>query len=79
MFVCCVCVGLMVCLPPRLSIASSMIWHDVDPVWFVKQVSHLLYGSCIGINSKRGVRIEMYHKNQPNKKKVVLYKLLLSP
>ena len=39
-----VCVCVFPCL--RLLITSSMIWHDMKPIWLVKQVLQLLYGNC---------------------------------
>ena len=33
--------------------------------------------AVVGIVSKRGLRIEAHHKNQPNKSKLALYKPLL--
>ena len=33
--------------------------------------------AIFGINSRRGLRIEACHRNQPNKSKVALYKPLL--
>ena len=33
--------------------------------------------AVIGIASRRGLRIEAHHRNQPNKSKLVLYKVLL--
>ena len=38
-----ICVS--VCPPLRLAITSGMIWYDMDPIWLVKQVLQLLYGS----------------------------------
>jgi len=32
------CVHVCVCLPPRLLIASDMIWCDIELLWLVKQV-----------------------------------------
>ena len=32
--------------------------------------------ATVGINSKRGLRIEVHHRNQPNKSKIALYKPL---
>ena len=33
--------------------------------------------AIVGIVSRRGLRIEVHHKNQPNKSKLLLYKPLL--
>ena len=41
----CVCVCVSVCPPPRLVITSGVMWRDMDPIWLVKQVLQLLYGS----------------------------------
>ena len=42
----CVCLCVYVCPPPRLLITSNTMWHDMDPIWLVKQVLQLLYGNC---------------------------------
>ena len=61
----CMRVCMYMCLPPRLLI-SGMMWHDID---------HMIE---VDIVSRRGwLCIEARHKNQPNKNKLVLYKLLL--
>ena len=39
-------VCLCVCLPPTLLMTSGVMWHNVDPIWLVKQVLQLLYGNC---------------------------------
>ena len=46
----CVCVFVCVCVclfvRPRLLITSGVMWRDLDPIEFVKQVLLLLYGNC---------------------------------
>ena len=60
------------CLPPRLSITSGIMCLDMDLIWLVKQALQLLHGSII---SRCGFTIEVYQRNQPNKSKLLLYKL----
>ena len=44
------------------------MWRDMDPIWLAKQVKHLLYDCYIvGMISRRGFRVEVHHRNQPNK------------
>ena len=71
----CVCVCMCVCLSllTRLLITSGVIWHDVDSVSLVKQGSKPLYGSCSHYQ-----QWAWPHRNQPNKNKFLLYKLLVS-
>ena len=65
----CVCVSAL-----RLLIASGMIWTPID--WLNKLYS--FYVAAIVNNiSKRGLTIEVRHKNQPNKRILALYKPLL--
>ena len=46
----CVCVCVFacacVCPPLRLLITGGVMWHDMNPIWLVKQVLQLLYGNC---------------------------------
>ena len=43
----CACACVCVCVPiPRLLTTSGLMWRDVDPMRFVKQVLQLLYGNC---------------------------------
>ena len=65
------------CLPPRLLITISMMWHDMDSMLLVKQVLKLNIAAIVSIVSRCGLRIELHCMNQSNKIKQVLYKLLL--
>ena len=47
-----------VCVLPRLFITSGMIWHDMDPIWLVKNVLKLLYIK-VGIINGCGFCIDM--------------------
>ena len=40
------CECVFVCVSLRLLITSGMTWHDMNPIWLVKQVLQLLYGNC---------------------------------
>ena len=51
------------------------MWHDMNPYdWLNKYVLQL---SMVSIVNKCGLRIEVRHRNQPNKNKAALYKPLL--
>ena len=39
-------VYMYVSAPEAINITSDVMWSDIDPVWLVKQVLQLLYGSC---------------------------------
>ena len=39
-------VYLCMCPPLRLLITGGVMWHDMDPIWLVKQVLQLLCGNC---------------------------------
>ena len=72
----CVCVCVSVCPPPSLVLTSGVIWRDMDPYdWLNKYYSFCMAG-IVGIVSRHGFRIEACHRNQANKSKLVLYKLL---
>ena len=62
----CLCVCLCMCLSPRLLITSGVMW-----------TIYLYITAIVSIISRRGLRIEACHCNQPNKSKLVLYKLFL--
>ena len=44
-----VCIRMRVCMCPplRLLLTSGIMWHDMEPLWLVKQVLQLLYGSWL--------------------------------
>ena len=70
----CVCV----CPPLRLLITSGVIgviWTPYD--WLNKDYS-LYMAAVVIIDGGCGLRIEAHCRNQPNKSKLSLYKLLLS-
>ena len=69
----CVCV----CPPPRLVITSGVMWHDMDPYDWLNKYYSFCMAAIVGIVSRRGLRIEACHRNQPNKSKIALYKPLL--
>ena len=62
---------------PRLVITSGVMRCDMDPYdWLNKHYSFCM-AAVVGIVSRRGLRIEVCHRNQPNKSKLALYKPLL--
>ena len=63
----CVCVFacVCVCLPLRLLITSGVIWHDIKPIWLIKQVLQVYMATIVGIISRCGLKIEVIHWNQP--------------
>ena len=67
-----VCVS--VCPPPRLVITSGVIWTPYD--WLKKYYSFCM-AAIVSIVSRCGLRIEVRHRNQPDKSKPTLYKPLL--
>ena len=71
----CLCVYVCVCPPPMLLITSGVIWNPYD--WLNKFYSFYM-GSIVIIDDGRGLKVEVCHINQPNKSKLLLYKLLLS-
>ena len=57
---------------------SLHMWHDMDPVWLVKQVLLHLYGNCSRYISRQDLTTEAHnYRNWPNKTKVAMYKSLL--
>ena len=64
----CVCVS----PPPRLLIASGMIWTLYD---WLNKVSSFYVAVVVGIVSRCGLSIDACCENQPNKHKLALYKL----
>ena len=51
-----------------------MMYCSMNLARLVKQVLQLLYGNC---SRKHDFRIEVHHRNQPNKIKLMLYKPLV--
>ena len=68
-------IHMYVCPPPRLLITSGEILTPYD--WLNKGYS-LYMPTVVIIGDGRGLRIEACHRNQPNKSKLLLYKLLFS-
>ena len=66
----CVCV----CPPPRLLITSGGIWTPYD--WLNKFYSFYVV-AVVSIISWQGLSNDVHRENQPNKCKLVLYKLPL--
>ena len=60
---------------PRLLITSGMIWTPYD--WLNKFYSFYM-AAVVVIDDGRGLTVEACRINQPNKSKLLLYKLLLS-
>ena len=73
----CVCVFVSVCPPLRLLITSGVMWHDMDPCDWLNKFCSFCMAAIFGIISRRGLRNQVHHRNQPNKNKLVLYKPLL--
>ena len=59
-------VGTYIGVTSRLWITSSMMWHDMDPIWFVEQAPKLFMAVIISIISRHGLTVEACHRNQPN-------------
>ena len=57
------------CVPP-----TDVMYCSMNLARLVKQVLQLLYGNC---SRKHDLRIEVHHRNQPNKTKQMLYKPLV--
>ena len=70
----CVCVY----PPPKVVKTSSMIRHDMNHILLVTQVLQLSMATIVGIISRHGLRIEVHHRNRPNKSDLALCKTLLS-
>ena len=67
-FVCvCVCVFVyFVCVSaPKLLITRSVMWHDMNSIWLVKQALYLYMAVVISIVSRHGLTIEVLYRNQP--------------
>ena len=74
--VCVVCVCVCVCPPLRQLITSGVIWTPYD--WLNKGFNFYNKAAVVVISGGCGFRIEARRSNQPNKSKLLLYKLLLS-
>ena len=66
-----------VCPPPRLIIASGVMWSDMTPYDWLNEFYSFYVTAIVGIDSRHGLRIETHHRNQPNKSKLALYEPLL--
>ena len=65
-----VCVCLCECPPPRLLITSGVLWHDIDPIWLVKQDLQLvLYMTTIAV-ALIGVALALFHIMETNSVRV---------
>ena len=70
--------GKLVCISvfaPKLLITSSLIWTAHD---WLKKFNNFYIAAVVGVISRPGIRIETCNRNQPNKSKLTLCKLLLS-
>ena len=63
--------------PPRLIITSGAMWGDMDLTQPAKQALQLSVVAIVGVNSGRGPRTVVRHRNQPIESKPALYKPLL--
>ena len=54
-----------------------MMWHDMDLYDWLNKFYSFCMTAIASIDSRRGLRIEACHRNQPNKSKLALYKPLL--
>ena len=74
------CVHMCVCPLHGLLITVSALWHDMEPIWLVKQVLQLLCSCCSQYHWYRySLRFRTCHKNLLNNTKLVLYKQFLLP
>ena len=73
----CVCMCVSVCPPLRLVITSGVMWHDMDPYYWLNKFYSICMAAILSIVTRHGLRIEVHHRNQPNKSKLALYKPLL--
>ena len=76
----CMCVCVRMCVhayvsTPRLLIVSGMI---LIPYNWLSKCYNFYMAAVVSIFSMRGLRIEVYCRNQPNKSKLMLYMPLLS-
>ena len=70
----CMCVRVCVCVSaPRLLITSGVIWTPYD--WLNNFYSFYMMSVVIN-HSGHSLRIEALHRNQSNKIKLALYKML---
>ena len=53
-----------------------MMWHDMDPYDWLNKSYKFYMAAVVSVISRRGLRIEAYHRNQQNKHKVALFKPL---
>ena len=53
----CVCSYFVCVSAPKATITSSMMWHDVNPIWFIKQVYSFI--AAIAKVNNTGVALEL--------------------
>ena len=70
----CVYVGRM--WASRLLITCGMMWHNID-LQYMKKFCYFYMEDVVSTFSWPGLRIEACSKNQPDKTKLALYKMLL--
>ena len=65
--------------PPGLLITSGMMWHMIlcTPYDWLNKGYSFYKAAVVIIRDGRGLRIKVRHRSQPNKSKLLLYKLLL--
>ena len=68
-----VCV--FVCPPLRLLITSGVMWCDIDPYDWSNKFYGFYMAAAVGIVSGHGISIHTCCGNQPNKSKLVLFKM----
>ena len=52
------------------------MWDDMDPIWSATTSTVFYMEAVVGIISRHGLTIEVCHKKQSNKPKLMLYKPL---
>ena len=86
----CVCVCVCMCVHVRVRVrmrvcvcvatlkANNNKWHDMDPYDRLNYFYSFYKTTVVSIVSRRSLRNEVCNRKEPNKSKLVLYKLLLS-
>ena len=54
------------------------MWRDMNRYDWLNKLHNFSMATIVGIISRHGLRIEVHHRNQPNKSKLLLYKLYLN-
>ena len=71
MYVCmCVFVCVRVCVCVCMCVALRLLSHDVGPHDWLDKFYSLYISAVVSIFSKGGFRIEVCHRNQPNRSKL---------